>query len=206
MTDETKGSISQWIGALQDGGDVNEAAQRLWERYFDKLVNLARGKLRTAPRGPADEEDVALSAFESFCAAAAAHRFPQLGAREDLWRLLVTITVRKANAMRQRELRQKRGGGRVLGEAALAGPDQDARGGLDQVADPEPTPEFAALVADELGRLLGLLREETLRQVAVLRMEGYSNEQVAGRLGCSLRSIERKLDLIRRSWELEDRE
>src|SRR5260370_153675 len=82
------------------------------------------------------------------------------------------------------------GGGRVLGEAALAGPDPEARGGLDQVADHEPTPEFAALIADELGRLLGLLREESLRQVALLRMEGYSNEQVAGRLGCSLRSVE----------------
>jgi DNA-directed RNA polymerase specialized sigma24 family protein len=166
-------------------------------------VNLARGKLRAA-RGPADEEDVALSAFESFCAAAAARRFPHLGGREDLWRLLVTITVRKANAQRQRELRQKRGGGRVLGEGALAGQDSQGGGGLDQVAGNEPTPEFAALVADELASLLGLLRDDTLRQVALLRMEGHSNEQVASKLGCSLRSVERKLDLVRKSWQREE--
>ncbi|HEV3120656.1 MAG TPA: ECF-type sigma factor [Isosphaeraceae bacterium] len=203
MTDDPKGSISHWIDDLQAGAEINQAAQGLWERYFDKLVNLARGKLRAA-RGPADEEDVALSAFESFCAAAAARRFPQLGGREDLWRLLVTITVRKANAQRLKELRQKRGGGRVLGEGALAGQDSQGGGGLDQVAGNEPTPEFAALVADELAALLGMLRDDTLRQVALLRMEGHSNEQVASKLGCSLRSVERKLDLVRKSWQRED--
>lgn len=203
MTDRAKGSISHWLVDLQAGRDIDEAARGLWERYFDRLVNLARGKLKAKRVPLADEEDVALSAFDSFCAAAAAQRFPQLDSREDLWRLLVTITARKAIAQQQRERRQKRGGGRVLNEAALEGAEPDSGVGLDQVVGSEPTPEFAAQVADELGRLLSLLRDDVLRQIALLRMEGYTNEQVGTQLGCSVRSVERKLDLIRRTWEQE---
>jgi DNA-directed RNA polymerase specialized sigma24 family protein len=191
-----EGSVTLWVEGLR-GGQANAAAQPLWERYFGRLVHLARAGLRGKAGGPADEEDVALSAFDSFCRGAAAGRFPQLGGRDDLWRLLVTITARKANAAVWHERRQKRGGGRVADEAALA----DA--GLAAVAGSEPTPAFAALVADEVRRLLDALGDDALRQVALLRMEGYSNEQVAERLGCGLRSVERKLALIRKTWRRE---
>ena len=117
--------------------------------------------------------------------------------------LLVVITERKALDQAQRERRQKRGGGKILGTPDL--PDADGRaGGLAGVASPEPTPEFAAQVADECGRLLGKLRDDGLRQAAQLKMEGYTNEEVAERLGCSLRSVARKLELIRRTWEDEE--
>jgi DNA-directed RNA polymerase specialized sigma24 family protein len=197
-------SVTLWVGDLQRDA-VGEAAQQLWGRYFDRLVNLARARLRNAPRGPADEEDVALSAFDSFCHQAAEGRFPQLAGRDDLWRLLVTITARKANALVRHERRQKRGGGRVVGEAAFAGADGQSDFGLAAVAGHEPTPAFAAEVADELRRLLGVLDDDVLRQIALLRMEGYSNEQIAERLDCGLRSVERKLALIRKAWEREDR-
>ena len=197
-------SVTLWLAGLQQDGGA-DAAQQLWGRYFDQLVHLARARLRSSRRGPADEEDVALSAFDSFCRGASEGRFPRLGGRDDLWRLLVTITVRKANSVAHRERRLKRGGGRVMDEAAFGGPDFDADIGLAAVAGHEPSPAFAAEVADELQRLLGLLDDDLLRQLALLRMEGYSNEQVAERLGCGLRSIERKLSLIRKAWEREDR-
>src|SRR4051794_14182513 len=99
MSAETpdQGSVTLWVDGLK-GGAANAAAQPLWERYFDRLVHLARAGLRRNARGPADEEDVALSAFDSFCRGAAEGRFPRLEGRDDLWRLLVTITARKANA------------------------------------------------------------------------------------------------------------
>src|SRR5919198_391675 len=104
-----EGSVTRWLGPLLAGDPA--AAQQLWERYFRRLVGLARTKLRGAPRRAADEEDVALSAFDSFCRHAERGRFPQLDDRHDLWRLLVTITARKALYLIRDEHRLKRGGG-----------------------------------------------------------------------------------------------
>ena len=87
------GSITRWIDQLQ-AGDL-AAAQPLWERYFHLLVELARRKLGAKPRG-ADEEDVALSAFDSFCRGLKRGRFPHLQDRDNLWKLLVVLTGRKA--------------------------------------------------------------------------------------------------------------
>jgi DNA-directed RNA polymerase specialized sigma24 family protein len=198
MATEEEGSVTRWIGDLKTGDPA--AVQRLWERYFAGLVRLARARLRGAPRAAEDEEDVALSAFESFHAAATRGRFPRLDDRDDLWRVLVTVTERKAADLRQRQGRQKRGGGRVADEADVAG---SGAGLFDRVAGAAPTPEFAALVAEEYRRRLDALPDETLRRVAVLKMEGYTNQEVADRLGCSLRSVVRKLDMIRRTWLVE---
>src|SRR5205085_4982647 len=146
-------SVSRWLQVLQ-GGDP-AAAQPLWERYFHRLVGLARAKLQGQPRRAADEEDVALSAFDSFCRGAEQGRFPKLDDRDDLWRLLVTLTERKAFNLARDERRLKRGGGAVLGADELLRPGDSSGGGLDQVAGREPTPEFAAEVAEEYRLLLG---------------------------------------------------
>src|SRR5690349_16954755 len=121
MTTEAHGSVSQWLGPLKRGDQA--AAQPLWERYFDRLVRLARGKLAGHRGLDAYEEDVALSAFDSFVQAVAAGRFPKLDDRDDLWKSLFEITARKAINLRKHQARLKRGGGKVLDEAALAGPD-----------------------------------------------------------------------------------
>jgi DNA-directed RNA polymerase specialized sigma24 family protein len=187
-----QGSVTRWLGPLQVGDPA--AAQQLWERYFDRLVGLARTKLRGAPRRAADEEDVALSAFDSFCRNAEQGRFPQLADRDSLWRLLVTLTVRKAAHQVRDEGRQKRGGA-----AALNDPDADLAEALSQ----EPSPEFAASVAEECQRLLNRLGDRELQTVALLRMEGYTVEELVEKLGCAPRSVKRKLALIRRIWEKE---
>src|SRR5215470_2454663 len=193
-------SISRWIAQLQAGDRM--AAQKLWERYFQLLVGLARKKLQGLPRRAADEEDIALSAFASFCRGAEQGRFPQLHDRDNLWRLLVTITVRKANQLATREGCQKRGGWTVLDEAALKRlpPDQSGELGLEQLIGSEPTPEFAAQLAEECQLLLAQLQDAELQSVAQWKMEGYTNEEIAAKLGCALRSVERKLKVIRSLW------
>jgi len=151
MADEK--SESSWIQRLRSGDA--EAAQRLWQDYFSRLVGFAQRKLGDAPRRVADEEDIALSAINSFCAAAARGQFPQLNDREDLWRLLLTITARKAIHQLRDARRQKRGQGRVRGESVFARADaREELGGIDEIAGAEPSPSFAAEVADELRRLL----------------------------------------------------
>jgi DNA-directed RNA polymerase specialized sigma24 family protein len=191
-------SVSAWIGQLKAGEQA--AAQQLWERYFHQLVQLARGCLQGAARRVADEEDVALAAFASFCKRAEQGRFPQLNDRDDLWRLLVALTERKAIGLVRHERRQKRGGGAVLGEGALAG-DLGTGEGLDQVAGHEPTPEFAALMAEQCRRLLDQLGSPELRDIAIWKLEGDTVEEIAVRLGCAPRTVERKLQRIRSRWE-----
>jgi DNA-directed RNA polymerase specialized sigma24 family protein len=191
----SEGSVTRWLGELKAGDPA--AAQRLWERYFTALVRLARVRLRMAPRAAEDEEDVALSAFDSFYAAAAQGRFPRLDDRDDLWRVLVTVTERKASDLLRRQRRLKRGGGRVAPEADMAGPERDL---LDHIAGTAPTPAFAAQVADEYQRLLACLDNDTLRSVALWKMEGNTNNEIAAKLGCIPQTVERKLRAIRRIW------
>jgi DNA-directed RNA polymerase specialized sigma24 family protein len=193
------GSVTNWLVLLKEG-DAG-AAQRLWEQYFPRLVALARKRLRGARRREADEEDVALSAFDSFCRGAMQGRFPQLADRDDLWRVLVVITARKALDLLARQGRLRHGGGKLCGESALLDPTDPANGGIEQVVGSVPTPAFAAEVAEECQRLLDKLADEELRQIAVWKMEGYTNEEIAGRLGCALATVERRLRLIRRLWE-----
>jgi DNA-directed RNA polymerase specialized sigma24 family protein len=194
------GSVSALIERLEAGD--HEAAQPLWERYYPRLVALARKHLRGTSRRAADEEDVALSAFDSFCRGAEEGRFPRVTGRDDLWPLLVTITARKALQLLRHQGRQKRGGGATRGESAFqAAPGGEGEPGLEQVVGSEPTPEFAAQMAEECQHLLGKLGEGDLREVALWKMEGYSNEEIAAKLGCVPRTIERKVALIRTLWE-----
>jgi DNA-directed RNA polymerase specialized sigma24 family protein len=198
---ESANSVSQWIDQLKAGDPA--AVECLWGRYFERLVGLARTQLGGTPRRAADEEDVALSAFDSFCRGVERGRFPELLDRHSLWRLLVTLTLRKANALRRDERRQKRGAGRVVVESELEGM-ADSSAGLEQIIDREPTPELAVEVAEECRRLLGRLNDPALQSLALLKMEGYTNGELAARLGCGQRTIERKLRLIRTLWK-EDR-
>jgi DNA-directed RNA polymerase specialized sigma24 family protein len=197
------GSVTHWISLLKAGNHA--AAQPLWERYYRRLVGLAYKKLQGLPRRAADEEDVVLSAFDSFCRGAEGGKFPRLVDRDDLWQLLVVITARKACDLVEYEHRQKRGGGKVLGESALAGADSllELEPGMEQVIGNEPTPEFAAQVAEECQRLLDQLDDPELRSIALWRLEGYTNKQIAEKLSCVPRTVKRKLDRIHYLWEKE---
>lgn len=190
-------SVTRWIAGLKTGDD--DAVRRVWQRYFELLVRVARNRLRGAPRVVADEEDAALSAFDSFCRGAAHGLYLVLDDREDLWRLLVVITERKALDQVQRQRQQKRGGGKSIGTLDSSHSHKEI-GSNGRVTSQESNPELIAMMADECHALLARLRDESLRQVAHLRLEGYTSEEIAGRIGCSVRSIARKLELIRRTW------
>ena len=196
MKDER--SITHWIHEIKEGESA--AANALWEHYFEKLVGLARRKLDGMPRRMADEEDVALSAFDSFCRAAAKGRFPDLADRDGLWRLLIQMTARKAVDLIRYNERKKR---KVLGESAIGHADASEAQGFAQVIGDEPTPEFAAMVTEEYERLLALLEDPELEEIAIAKMEGFKNAEIARKQGCAVRTVERQLHLIRRKWEQE---
>jgi hypothetical protein len=158
-------SVSAWRARLKAGGPA--AAQPLSDRYFDQLVRLARARLAGRPCRVADESDVALSAFASFCRAAAAGRFPHLDDRNDLRALFLTLIKRKVNALVDRETARKRGGGAVRGDSA-SGAD---------VAGREPSPDIVVQHAETLAELLGRLEAQDawLRRIAEMKFEGYTN-------------------------------
>ena len=188
------GSVTHWIHEIKDGNHA--MAQALWERYFTQLVRVARTRLDGDARRSRDEEDIALSVFDSFCRAAADGRFPNLADRDSLWRLLVRMAARKVIDQRRHEHRQRRGGGNVIGEDALvaAGYEENA---LAQVIGTAPTPEFAAVVTERFESLLKRLKDDDLRRITMGKMEGYTNDELAEQLGCSLRTVERRLSLVR---------
>jgi DNA-directed RNA polymerase specialized sigma24 family protein len=189
------GSITRCIGSLKQG-DLS-AAQLIWQRYIHRLVGLARSRLRGTARRAADEEDVALSAFDSFFRRAEQGQFSRLEDRDDLWQILFVLTVRKAANLARRERRAKHGGGGVLALSDLEGL------GADEILGAEPTPELVAQVGEECRRLLDRLGDDTLRRVAQRKLEGSTNAEIATELDCVESTVERKLQRIRALWAAE---
>ncbi len=195
-------TVTQWIDQLKTGDA--QAAQKLWESYFLEMVEVARRKLQGAPKAMADEEDVALSAFKSFCMGAQKGRFPQVTDRDNLWPFLVAITSHKSVDLIRNENRQKRGGTGKSDGSSEKKKWTSIPLDFEEIIQKQPSPEFAVQLAEELERLLNLLDktgDSTLRQVALGKMEGETTTELAQNLGCARRTVERKLQLITRLWQ-----
>jgi len=196
-------SVSQWITNLQKGDA--DAAQRLWDRYFEELVKFARERLGATPRQAKDEEDVALSVFDSFCRGAKAGRLADLEDRHELWWTLLAITRRKVVDQFRGNNRQKHGTMSVKPETDV---DLDETTGekfdLEMILDETPGPEIFLQLDEEWQRLLSLLRDDTLRRIACWRIEGFSILDISKKLRVLPRTVGRKLSLIRSKWTEED--
>jgi DNA-directed RNA polymerase specialized sigma24 family protein len=187
--------ITLWIKSLNAGDQ--QAAEALWKTFFERLARVARRQIDRGQARHTDEEDVALSAMQSFYRGAQAGLYPQLAGRDELWRLLLTIVNHKLSGQRRKDRAQKRGGGQNRGESAFFTPDSEDFRGIEQVLGEEPTPELAATLSETCQRLMAGLEDESLRKVAQDKLEGYTNDEIAARLGCTTRSVERKLNRIR---------
>ena len=194
------GSVSRWIHDLKAGVE-GEIQQQMWNRYFERLVHVARSRLSRDLCRVEDEEDVVLSVFDSFFGRVQAGQFPELNDRTSLWPLLVTITVCKTKNLHRRQRAQKRDALRAVSPSSA----EEDRDWLEQFVDQEPTPEIAAETAEEASRMLKSLEKESLQIVARMKLEGYTNREIAEKVGVMERSIERRLGLIRQMWtELAD--
>lgn len=193
MTTQDEQSVSVWIRLLRGGESA--AVRPLWDRYFRPLVHYARRKAKGRPQLEDQAEDMALSAFHSFCNAAMNGRFPDLLDRNELWKLLAVITSRKVNRQARDQARLKRGGGRTVQLLDSQGTIQN------YVIDDEPTPESYAVMREELDRLVHVLHDPVLKRIALLTLDSYGIQEIAEQLGYTRRSIHRKLRLIRGIWE-----
>ncbi|MGI8978472.1 MAG: ECF-type sigma factor [Pirellulaceae bacterium] len=193
--------LTVWIKKLGNGDP--RAEQVIWDNFFSRLVRLAKQRLRHLPVGADDEEDIALSALGSFYKGLADHKFPRLDSRDDLWKLLATLTIRKTIAHRRRGKALKRGGKHELRDSRGPRPDDQWEF---ELADPAPSPEFVVVMTETFNAMLSGLEDEVLRTIAVQKLEGYSNEEIAGGLGCAVRTVERKLARIRQLLEFHGQE
>jgi RNA polymerase sigma factor (sigma-70 family) len=186
-------SISTWLERVKQGDE--DAAARLWTRYFRSVLGLARARLAALRRkGAADEEDVVLSAFNDFFRAVRSDKYAELHGRNDLWRVLATFVSNKAKALLDRETAAKRGGDRVQGESAF-GPALGGQG-FDGEASREPDPRLTVDLEETFQRFLASLSDEEA-EIACLRMEGYPTKQIAERVGLAPATVRRRLAVIR---------
>ena len=184
-------SVTLWLRAMRAGD--GDAIAYLWRRYHHKLLREASKQLRNLPSRAIGGEDIASTAFMQFCRAAEEGRLEQLGDRKDLWRVLLKITLDKAVDALRRESAQRRGGG------VLFSTNDDSLN-AHSLADEAPTPEMATIFASEYVQRMRTLDRDDLREIAELRLYGYSNQEVAERFKTSERTIERRLQLIRHTW------
>ena len=193
-------TVIRWMQQVQAGDD--EAAEQIWNDYYRRLMGLARLKLGGSPRRVGDEEDVVVNAFDSFFRAARDNRFEGLQDRADLWRVLAMLVARKAARQIEHLMRQKRGSGQVRGESVFSNPDDFDHAGMENLAAEQNTAgDYVVQMQESLQQLLDLLPDDEHRAIANMRMEGHTNQQIAEALGCTERTVERRLQRIRETWE-----
>jgi len=188
-------NVSHWIDLIKHGDSA--AANRIWQHYFDRLVRAVRRRLIGQNRAVSDEEDIVLSVFDSFYAAAEKGRFPDLSDRDDLWKLLLRMSARKVIDKRRHDHRQRRGGDVAM--HSLGGDDETI---IEAIGD-EPSPEMVLMMQESVEEFFSHLGVGQLRELAVVKLEGHSNAELAQRFGCSERTIERRLHLVREKCQQE---
>jgi len=187
-------SVTRCLHELREGDE--SAATRLWKFLNRRLLQLSRKAVDRTHRATGyDEHDVAQSAFIALCTAVQSGRYKNVSDRSEIWKLLAVITLNKAKNRAAHDNRLRRGGGQVKSENVEAE--------LQQTACPDLTAEEQLSVHEECERLLGMLGSDELQRVALLKVEGHTNEEVAERLDCSRRSVQRRLNLIREIWARE---
>lgn len=182
-------SITELFVRLRSGDD--EATEGLWAHYCPRLIQLAKSILKGRRPGVLDPEDAAHSAFGSFLLRTKRGDFTSDLSRNELWRLLATITIRKARRHLNRELAEKRGGGNVFNESEFGHQLSPL-----QLLKSLPMNDFDLAATD----LLLTLDNDEQRTIALMRFMNYTNREIADTLNCTERKIERKLNLIRQIW------
>jgi DNA-directed RNA polymerase specialized sigma24 family protein len=183
--------VTRWLCGMRRGDAA--ATEGLWAVYFRRLRGLARRLLRGRVVRTIDGEDVAASVFRSFYDRARAGEFSRLRGRGDLWALLAALTSNKCVDRMRREGRVKRGGRAAAMGLSRVG---DVVGGAEG-------PLGLAELADLRERFFSALdgcADPALRRIVQWKLEGETTGEVARRLGCVRRTVERKIRLIQEVW------
>ena len=199
---ESELATSRWLPELKAGDD--KALGIVWQRFFEKIIVVARNRLRDVPKRVEDEEDIALSAFRRLHQMAGREKLGAIRHSDELWGLLVAITAGKVADLVRRQTADKRGGGKVRGGSAFA--KKSASGESDGIQDwftTDLSPEALLVVEEEVDRLLNLLPDPTTRQIAEMFLEGVPKTEIASTLDISRSTVYLKLDTVLAIWRAE---
>jgi DNA-directed RNA polymerase specialized sigma24 family protein len=193
----SRGSITQWIEELRNHD--SDATRKIWNRFVERLVRVANRKLRNSNCRITDGEMVAADAFHDFFERSPAE-FAKLVNRNDLWQILVVITERRAIDAIRKESSQRRGGGKIIQEVAFGGVVEGRLEGVSSLVGPANPPDIELMLIEAFDERLASLDSDLMRQIAIDKMHGMKNIEIAESRSISLRSVERKLAMIRRTW------
>jgi RNA polymerase sigma factor (sigma-70 family) len=183
-------SVEELITRLRAGD--NDAANEIVNRFGDRLISVARGRLDRLILRKLDPEDVVQSVCRSAIARLSDGR---LTANDwnSLWKLLVCITVNKCSSQAEFFRAARRDVYREVDVAAQA----DDSGCEFQPAADEPTPVEATLLIEAVQQLLESFRDPKHREIIQLRLQHYSPPEIALEVGVSERTIHRVLDRVK---------
>jgi RNA polymerase sigma factor (sigma-70 family) len=185
-------------------GIGEDGAQAIWESYFPKLMRVIENKLRNSPKRAVDGEDIAQNAMFSLFRGLQEKKFDSVANRDELWALLVTITARKVTHERRRALAKKRGEGATRGESVfMAAGNVDDNYGINQILDENQMPDSASRVLETYEELLPQIGDEKTLKTVMLRMEGFTNREIAEKMECSVSRVEQRIAKIRKAWQTE---
>lgn len=194
-------SFSKQLDEIKRNDDAAIAA--VWNQLYPILAGLAEKRLAGlgVQRRAFNGDDVAASALASFFKAVQRDRFPELETEEGLFRLLKKITIRKVIDRKRQSQSLKAGQGDVRGESVFqSSSDSEYERGIDGVASDTQSPEWIAMMEEECEKLFVMLNDQELQTIACLRLEGFSNNEIATQRGYSVATVERRLKLIRAKW------
>ena len=190
-------SVTYWLTLAKNGDEAG--AVQIWNRYFSRLLELAKRKLPIYARQGADEEDLAISAMNCLLVGARKDRFKKLEDRQDLWQLLVVITQRRACNLKRHNMRRIRAPQRVPN-----GDDESRSSEILAFVDKQPAASDIAALDDTLQKLMGMLKTEIDRRIVKLKLAGNSRREIADEVGILPDSVNRKLRKIHAIWASHD--
>ncbi|MDP1561134.1 MAG: ECF-type sigma factor [Pirellulaceae bacterium] len=186
--------ITVWIDGLRDADDI--AALRVWNHFSQRLLELARTRLSPKTKRAYDEEDAVQSMFRSVCLGFAEGRFPDLKDRDSLWRLMLVITCQKISNRHRFDHRKRRDVRLTLTDSIFYNSINVTTEA--NLVSTEPAPEFVAEFVETCEKLFAEFDDPILEKITNLRLEGFSDSEIATQLDCSRRTVQRRLEIIRR--------
>lgn len=186
--------LTEWFRKMAEG-DL-EAANSLIEYFFPQLIAFSeaqyRQKFPTSHPVVEDAEDAAQSALKTLWRRSREGRFSDVVNRNQLWRLLAKITLRKIYAQRKRATAKRRGGiiDKHIYIGSLKMPDACL-----------PAQESQAELHTNVRDALDALTDPVLRNIAALRLNGTDVKDIAEELDLSPRTIQRWIKEITETWE-----
>ena len=194
--DSPQRPITEWVRALREKNHL--AAAELWDSFHRRLETLAKRELAKLPAARSfDEQDVALSAFFTFCNQLQNGAFSKLANRDELWWLLIVITKRKAQDKTRHDHAVKRVGEHTDGD------DPPPLFSLQDATEVEATnsdPGELVAMREQCQLLLDALQDDELRMIAIWKLEGHTNDEISNRLMRTRQTVQRKLNIIRSVW------